>query len=343
MKKLLFLFILIHSFCVSQQRNQPLEIKSNTDFMHKTGVVFPKEWNGFKRDRLVSYDEKNNNIGVTYYFKANKLVTNVSIYIYPADVSNDNLRDQFLAFKTVVNRNATNHPEIFREFIKLKSEKVIVNGLKSYFDYNIIVPDFMKGQKDQNNKSLFSVYDCGKWNVKFRVSVENGDFERVKQLENALLASFEPIKIAEKYQIEDGKNAKIIISKTAQRDSLMLKSTIVEAETKKEWLNNNKSIAELSSGFSDFEIESFTEAIKNKIKFYNENKDAIAGSEVTKNYFENLQKIVDNGFLKDYIYAQTFGIVIYPEGEDRKNTYDAFINQNNIPEDISELLYQIYY
>lgn len=343
MRKFLFFFILVYNFCFSQQRNQPLEIKSNSDFTHITGAIFPKEWNGFKRDRLVSYDAKNYNIGATYYFKANKKVTNVSIYIYPAEVSNENLRDQFLSFKEVVNRNATNHPEILPEFVKLKSKEVIVNGLKSYFDYNIIVPDFMKGQKDQNNKSLFSVYDCGKWNVKFRISVENGDFERVKQLENAVMASFEPIKIAEKYQLEGGKNAEILISKTAQRDSLMLKSTIEEAEAKKEWLNTNKSIEELSAGFSDFEIESYISAIQTKLKFYTENKDKVTGSEKTKNYFENLQKIVDNGFLKDFIYSQTFGVVVYPDGENRKNLYYDFLKQNNIPEDIIELMYKIYY
>lgn len=343
MRKLLFLFILIYNFCSSQQRNQPVEIKTSSDYTHTTGVIFPKEWNGFKRDRLVSYDTKNYNVGVTYYFKANKKITNISIYIYPAEVSNENLRDQFLSFKEVVNRNATNHPEISPEFVKLKSEKVIVNGLKSYFDYNIIVPDFMKGQKDQNNKSLFSVYDCGKWNVKFRISVENGDFERVKQLENAVMASFEPIKIAEKYQLEGGKNAEILISKTAQRDSLMLKSTIEEAEAKKEWLNANKSAEELSAGFSDFEIESYISAIQQKLKFYNDNKDKIIGNEKTKIYFESLQKIIENGFLKDFIYSQTFGVIIYPDGENRKNLYSDFIKQNNIPEDIIELMYRIYY
>ncbi|MBV6880099.1 hypothetical protein NG800_007490 [Epilithonimonas ginsengisoli] len=343
MRKFLLLFILIYNFCLSQQRDQPLEIKSNADFIHKTGVIFPKEWNGLKRDRLVSYDKNNDNVGATYYFKANKKVTNISIYIYPAEVSNENLRDQFLSFKTVVNRNATNQPDISPEFVKLKSEKVVINGLKSYFDYNIIVPDFMKGQKEQKNKSFFSVYDCGKWNVKFRISVEDGDFDRVKQLEKALIAYFEPVKIAEKYQIESGKNAEILISKTAQRDSLMLKSTIEESEAKKEWLNTNKSAAELSAGFSDFEIESHVSAIQHKLKFYNEKKDKIAGSEETKKYFENLQKIYDNGYLKDFIYSQTFGVVIYPDGENRKNLYSDFVKQNNIPQDIIELMYRIYY
>lgn len=343
MRKFLFLIVLIYNFCFSQQRNQPLEIKSNADFTHKTGVIFPKEWNGFKRDRLVSYDVNDYNVGATYYFKANKKVTNISIYIYPADVSNENLRDQFLSFKTVANRNATNHPEISPEFVKLKSEKIIVNGLKSYFDYNLIVPDFMKGQKEQKNKSLFSVYDCGKWNVKFRISIEDGDVDRIKQLENALIAYFEPVKIAEKNQIESGKDAKILISKTAQRDSLMLKSTIEEAETKKEWLNTNKSTAELSAGFSDFEIESSISAIQHKLKFYNENKDKIIGNKETIKYFENLQKIIDNGFLKDFIYSQTFGVVIYPDGENRKNLYSDFVKKNNISEDIIELMYRIYY
>lgn len=343
MKTYLFLFAILFNLSYSQQRNQPTEIKSKSDFTHKTGIIFPKEWNGFKRDRLVSYDQGNNNIGVTYYFKANKNITNISIYIYPAEVSNENLRDQFLSFKTVVHRNSTNQPDISPEFVKLKSDKVIVKGLKSYFDYNLIVPDFMKGQKEQVNKSFFAVYDCGKWNIKFRISVENGNLDRLKQLESSLISNFDPVKIAEKYPLEDGKNANILVSKTAQRDSLMLKAIIDEAETKKEWLNTNKSIEELSSGISDFEIESHVSSIQQKLKFYNENKDKTKGSDVTKSYFENLNKIVDNGFLKDFIYAQTFGVVIYPEGEKRKTLYADFLRQNNIPDDIIELMYRIYY
>ncbi|MFC4162314.1 hypothetical protein ACFOWU_01510 [Epilithonimonas zeae] len=67
------------------------------------------------------------------------------------------------------------------------------------------------------------------------------------------------------------------------------------------------------------------------------------GNEKTKIYFESLQKIVDKGFLKDFIYSQTFGVVIYPDGENRKNLYSDFIKQNNIPEDVIELMYRIYY
>lgn len=343
MKKFLFLIVLICNFCYSQQRNNPVVIKSKADFTHKTGVVFPKEWNAYKRDKLISYDVNNYNLGATYYLKANKKVTNISVYIYPAEVSNDDLREQFLSFKTVAKNNAINDPEVLPEFVKLKSDKVIVNGIKSYFDYHLIIPDFMKGEKEQKNKSLFSVYACGNWNIKFRISTEDGDFDKIKELESDLIAYFEPTGIAERNLLESGKDSKILISQMAQRDSLMLKASIEEALAKKEWLSNHKTIAELSAGFNDFEIESHIEAIQHKLRFYNENKDKLKGNNETISYFENLQKIIDNGFLKDFIYSQTFGVVIYPDGENRKISYSDFIKQNNIPENIIELMYRIYY
>ncbi|TXF75905.1 hypothetical protein [Chryseobacterium sp.] len=112
-------------FYRAQEKFEAVEIKSNADYIHsKTKVIFPKILHGFKRSRIVGYDQKHTNIGSTYKLKIDKKLTTVSLYIYPAEISNDNLRDQFLAFNTVVNRNATNEEALKPEFVKIKSETV---------------------------------------------------------------------------------------------------------------------------------------------------------------------------------------------------------------------------
>ncbi|TXF75906.1 hypothetical protein [Chryseobacterium sp.] len=201
----------------------------------------------------------------------------------------------------------------------------------------------MKGQKEQFNKSLFSLYDCGKWNIKIRITSENQDEARLLQLEKLFLASFNPVKIAEDHKITGETGPNIIISKTAQSDSLMLKATIAEAYAKIEWLNKNKPVPELSTGLSDFEMASHEFSVAEKIKFYKENKDKLAGSPETTTYFENLLKIIDNGYLKDFIWSQTGGVVDFPEDIVRRQQYDGFLKQNNIPKEIDEVMYRIYF
>ena len=340
----LIIFLFMFGSLTAQNKNGPREIKSEKDYIHqKTKVVFPKTLLGFQRVRLVSYDQMGNDVGGSYQLKIGKKVTTMSIYIYPADISSENLRDQFLSFNVAVNKNALNEQVLKPEFVKIKSEKAIVNGIKTFFDYNLMIPDFMKGQKEQINKSMFSVYDCGKWNIKFRITSESYDEFRLNHVEKLLLALFNPLKIAEENSLEEGGAPKIIISKTAQRDSLMVKSTIAEADSKVEWLNKNKSVAELSTGLSDFDLEAHEYAIMEKLKFYNENKANLAESFATNEYFTGLQKIYDNGYLKDFIYSQTFGVVDFPEGESRSIAYKNFLTTNNISEDVRELMYKIYY
>jgi hypothetical protein len=75
--------------------------------------------------------------GSTYLLKdGKKLVAKINIYIYPSEATNENLREQFNAFKIAVNRNATNAPNLIPEFLKLENEKVAVSGIRSVFDYN---------------------------------------------------------------------------------------------------------------------------------------------------------------------------------------------------------------
>ncbi|MGV8914277.1 MAG: hypothetical protein ACOH1X_02385 [Kaistella sp.] len=341
---LIVIFLLCSGFFPGQNRNGSTEIKSKTDYTHqKSKVVFPQTLLGFTRERLVAYSENFSDIGATYKLKIGKKLTTMSIYVYPADVSNENLREQFLSFNTVVNRNGLQEQVLKPEFIKIPSEKVIINGIKTVFDYNLMMPDFMKGQKEQINKSLFSVYDCGKWNIKFRITSESYDEARLEDVEKLLLVAFNPLKIAEENKLPESDAPNIVISKTAQRDSLMLQSTIVEAQAKIKWLGENKPAAELLTGLSDFELASHEFAIGEKLKFYAENKGKLDSSPDTDFYFTNLQNITDNGYLKDFIYDQTYGVVIYSEGESRKQKYLDYLKTYNITEEFREMMYKIYY
>ena len=343
--KLFFLLtFFVSSFFLSQVRKQPLEIKLKTDFTHSfTKTIFPETLLGYKRKYLVSYDEKNYNIGSSYELKVGKKLSVISVYIYPAEVSNENLREQYGAFTVAIDRKSQNKPVLKPEMVQLQSDNAIVNGIMTVFPYQTLEPDFFKGVKTQNNQSLLSVYDAGKWNIKFRVTSEFEDTDRLRALEKSLVEYFKPMAIAESFSLKNSGSPNIVISQTAQRDSLMLKSTIVEAEAKKNWLGENKKDKELMMGLSDFEIDSHVFSLTEKLKFYQENKDKLKETELTKKYFDNLQLIVDNGFLKDYIYKKNFGVVIYQEGESRRVLYNEFLLKHEIPEEVDEMLYKIYF
>ncbi len=326
-------------------REKPVLFSHKGDYIHVfSKFSFPESWRGFNREELVSYDQKNYNIGSTYLLKeGKKIVAKINIYIYPSEATNENLREQFNAFKIVVNRNATNAPNLIPEFVKLKSDKIVVSGIRSSFDYNIMIPDFFKGQKEQKNSSMFSLYDCGLWNIKFRMTSEKYDATKLKEFEQSFVNSFKLLEIADNNAFDNKTKVNIVISKTAQRDSLMLKSIITEAEAKKEWLSKNKSINELSSGVNDFDIEASVYALEELVKFYETNKDKWTATDETKQYLEEISRIVKSNKIKDFVYDRTEGVVIYDEGEKNKSDYYDFKLKSDINEATKELMYKIYY
>ena len=344
MHKLLF-FLIIPLLSFSQMREKPVLFPHKGDYIHVfSKFSFPESWRGFNREELVSYDQKNYNIGSTYLLKeGKKIVAKINIYIYPSEATNENLREQFNAFKIVVNRNATNAPNLIPEFVKLKSDKIVVSGIRSSFDYNIMIPDFFKGQKEQKNSSMFSLYDCGLWNIKFRMTSEKYDATKLKEFEQSFVNSFKLLEIADNNAFDNKTKVNIVISKTAQRDSLMLKSIITEAEAKKEWLSKNKSINELSSGVNDFDIEASVYALEELVKFYETNKDKWTATDETKQYLEEISRIVKSNKIKDFVYDRTEGVVIYDEGEKNKSDYYDFKLKSDINEATKELMYKIYY
>ena len=344
MHKLLF-FLIIPLLSFSQMREKPVLFSHKGDYIHVfSKFSFPESWRGFNREELVSYDQKNYNIGSTYLLKeGKKIVAKINIYIYRSEATNENLREQFNAFKIVVNRNATNAPNLIPEFVKLKSDKIVVSGIRSSFDYNIMIPDFFKGQKEQKNSSMFSLYDCGLWNIKFRMTSEKYDATKLKEFEQSFVNSFKLLEIADNNAFDNKTKVNIVISKTAQRDSLMLKSIITEAEAKKEWLSKNKSINELSSGVNDFDIEASVYALEELVKFYETNKDKWTATDETKQYLEEISRIVKSNKIKDFVYDRTEGVVIYDEGEKNKSDYYDFKLKSDINEATKELMYKIYY
>lgn len=342
MKKIILL-LLIPLFSLAQLRKNPVELKTDLDFTHISKFVFPSKWKDFKRTKVVSYDEKNYNIGVSYSLKEGKKNTTVSIYIYPSDASNENLREQFLSFREVINTNAQNHSKLNPEFVKLNSEHYIISGIRSTFDYDILIPDFFKGQKIQKNKSIISIYDCGIFNVKFRMTSDALQESQLKMYENNFTEDFNISSLAERYPFDNDTKINLIISKTAQRDSLMIKSIITEAEAKKAWLTKNKSEKEFPTGINDFEIDSHVFALEELVKFYETNKNKWEASKETIKFLDEITKIVKENKTKDFIYEKTEGIIIYPDGENNINSYIDFKNKNNISEASKELMYKIAY
>lgn len=179
MRKTIFIIIALTISFFAQAQMNPKRIKSKTDYTHSgTGFIFPLKIDQFNRDNMYAFDKKKENIGVTY--KTEDLKTIVSVYLYPAGAgTEDRLRNGYLnSMQSVV--NISNNEVYAEQFaVSYKNGDYKLNGFKA----NI---------KDIEKRSCLSVFECGRWLFKIRITSEILDTIGMKQTEQQILDFFEP-------------------------------------------------------------------------------------------------------------------------------------------------------
>ena len=160
MKRLiiLFLLILIPCLCFSQQSIRKIKVKDDTYHHSQTGFAFPKEVSDFDREDVYAFDRKKENVGANYLSGSTK----VSVFVYPAyDGYEDRLRREFFRTLEEILASENNEGKHFLvQCVSHEAGQYPIHGLLAEFDY--------KGQK-----SLVSLYECGHWWMKFRIT-DNG-------------------------------------------------------------------------------------------------------------------------------------------------------------------------
>jgi len=320
--------ILIGLTCQAQELTSPKKIKFKNGFEHKfSETEFPQTFeNGFGLTEVYAFDKKKQNIGVTYE-KKTEPTGKLNIYIYPAgDGTEDRLRTEYLnSMQSVANLTdnglgATQYP------VKFNGKKYDCNGFKA---------DFKSNNKENSN---LSVYECGAWFLKLRLTTNEKDSVQISRLEKKALETIDPSRLTEQNKLNP--KADIHFAKIAFQDSILLGSAMGSAYKKLEWVMDNVPERERISGFPghylEMQLASFNEFVAFDKK-YNYRK-----SEFTQNYLKQINSLIDSGYLDEFIMKEFSMVMIIPESHVFDfDGYEKWREKNEIEIDLNELFYVI--
>jgi hypothetical protein len=320
--------ILIGLTCQAQDLMNPKKIKFKDGFVHTfSETKFPQALeNDFELTEVYAFDKKKQNIGVTYE-KKTEPTGKLNIYIYPAgDGTEDRLRTEYLtSMQSVANLTdsglgATQYP------VKFSGEKYDCNGFKADFK-----------SKNQENSNL-SVYECGTWFLKLRLTTNEKDSVQISSLENKALETIDPSSLTEQNKLNP--KADIYFAKIAFQDSILLGSAMGSAYKKLEWVMDNVPERERASGFPghylEMQLASFNEFVAFDKK-YNYKK-----SEFTQNYLNQINSLIDSGYLDEFIMKEFSMVMIVPENHEFDfDGFEKWKESNEIKIKLNELFYVI--
>jgi hypothetical protein len=305
-------------------------INSKGEYVHeKTKVHFPVKIENYTRSTIISYNNSKDNISVSYTDQLSYGRTVYTIFIYPAGrASEGRLRKEYLNSLqaiTYVNKAGIT----IRQYpITFEKDKYKVNGYKAVID-------------DKNGRSNLSVFECGKWFLKIRITNQNQDSLEIEKLEKRVTDIFCPTDIVRRYPLK--LIATINYGDLAFADSLILGSSMGSAFSKIEWVNENVDSLERISGFPDLYLESHIESLKAFVLFEKEHPGFFR-QKSTDDYLTQLNLLIDQGYVDEFIMEQFSMIMIVPKNHifDFPNYYKWKLN-NPIKINLNNKFYLIEY
>lgn len=301
MKRLISITILI-LFTLqvqSQERKNPKKLKVSGDYIHtETKTNFPVQFENYNRTDVYSFDKKDENIGVTYEKELNNKKTTISIYIYPTEVASEGrLRNEYFNSMQSLANISKDGINANQKIIKKIGEKYICNGIKATL------------KNDENDLTQLTLFECGTWFYKIRLTTNELDTIQAQNIENKILEKFDPSKLTGTKMLNTRGN--VIFARAAMRDSTMLGSVMGGALKKLIWAKENVKENERLSGFPDLYIEMHIESIKELVDF--EKKHKFKTLESTREYLDQYNEIINAGFLSEYLMEKYSMLMIVPE------------------------------
>lgn len=322
------LIILIGLNCRAQELTNPKQLKFKNGFDHKfSETEFPQTLeNGFELTEVHAFDKKKQNIGVTYE-KKNEPTGKLNIYIYPAgDGTEDRLRTEYMtSMQSVANLTdnglgATQYP------VKFEGKNYDCNGFKADF------------KSDNQETSNLSVYECGTWFFKIRLTTKEKDSIQISNLENKIIETFDPSHLTEQNKLNP--KADIYFAKVAFQDSILLGSAMGSAYKKLEWVMDNVPERERASGFPGHYLEMQLASFNEFIAF--DKKYDYKKTDYTQNYLNQVNSLIDSGFLDEFIMKEFSMVLIIPEKHEFDfDGYEQWREKNEIEINLNELFYVI--
>jgi hypothetical protein len=305
MRKLLLLFAA--ALILGQlQAQSPKKIRAKGDYVHSsTNAVFPLQLGDYHRETLYAFDKKKENIGGVY--ESSNKQSQLSVYLYPAGNGYDSrIHDEY---SSLMQELADIHGGIhaFSNAVLYQNDGLKINGLKSVFTLS------------GNNESL-TLYECGKWWFKIRITSSDLDTCQMSQLEQTVMDYFVPTN----YVKNDPLSIKfdVHVAPAAIDDSLMLCCELGAIFGELQWIIDNVDSLERISGFPSLYLEAHMAAVEGFVKAEKDHPELNGGEEI-HHQLEQYNKIIENGFLEEYLFDQYFGWLIIPKDMDIDS--DAFL------------------
>lgn len=312
MKKILpFILLLILVSCgLSSRLYKPQKIKIEGDYIHfQTELTFPENISDFKRKEITSFDEKNENIGVTYDLYDKNIFSEFTIYIYPAGAATESrLTQQYFASLQSIANVASKEVDAIQEVLPYQKDGYRVNGLFAKID-------------DGKNKTSLTLFECGKWFLKYRITTNSSKADYMELLRDSLLKSFNPVDIVKKHPVKPA--ATIYIAPAAMQDSLLVTTVMGNPLNRLKWINENVDSLERCSGFPNLYLESHSLPMKEMINWYEENKIKYPRKSWDNKYILSIKKIIESGFLNEFLMDQYSMLLITPK-EDMKFRFEDY-------------------
>lgn len=322
------LIILIGLNCQAQELTKPKQIRFKDGYKHKfSNTKFPQTLeNEFELAEVYAFDKQKKNIGAIY--EKNSIPKGkLNVYIYPAqDGTEDRLRNEYLtSMQSVANLTdnglgATQYP------VKFRGKKYDCNGFKADFKSKI-----------QENSNL-SVYECGTWFFKLRLTTNEKDSVQISSFEKKILETFDPSRLTEQKRLNP--KADLYFAKAAFQDSLLLGSAMGSAYKKIEWVMDNVSEKERASGFPGHYLEMQLAALNEFVEF--DKKHDYKKTEYTQNYLNQLNLLIESSFLDEFIMKEFSMVMIVPENHEFDfDGFEKWSEKKEIEINLNELFYVI--
>jgi len=290
---LIILLFALGQISYGQTSGQSKQLKVKGTYVHSpTTTEFPENIGSYQRQSVYSFDKKKENIGTTY--KSGE--TTLSVYLYPAgDGSEGRLRNEYLqAMHDMANvsQSGLHAQQGYKYF---KKEGYRING------FSAVTPD--------EPKSQLTLFECGQWFFKIRITSSSLDTTEINVLEREVLNSFDPTRLVKRSRLNS--EADVYFAKAAFRDSLMLGSAMGSAFKKISWALENVDSLQRASGFPDLYLGLQVESLKEFIQF--EKRKKWNRQQSTTDHLNELNHIIDAGFLEEFIMDQFDMVMIVPK------------------------------
>lgn len=321
-------FLLLLSGCMAygQQRAIPKKLKIKGEYTHAPSMtVFENQLFELKLQSVYSFDKNDLNIGATYENQIGDQKTTVSIYIYPAfDGYEGRLRNEY--FDSMQSMADVRKKGLYatQSQVKYIGDKYVCNGCKAVT------------KSDHNSFTQLTLFECGTWFFKLRITSNQLDTADISRLEKRITTHFDPSKLTSLKTLNP--KADLYMSKTAFVDSIMLGSAMGSAYKKIEWAIENIAENERASGFPDIYLDMHIESLKEFVKF--EKDKNFSKGESTKKYLDELNTIINSGFLAEFIMEQFGMMLVVPKNRILNfEGFDKWKASNSITIDLNEKFY----